>query len=715
MKIIASLLIASALSAILSPRLSSFASSLYSSDIPGVSQSLIQAKSYDLTEFALTFILSIIIVGANEYFLKKDPGYFLLTLGVLSFLYTRFATYSGKAVIGVIVVCELILIISSRFINKKTADDPLAIFNGLFMGFYFLIFLNLVTPLVSISISALVLVPVLNLVLSRHFPKWSNIVQYFPTPLVALAAIFPKNNLVIFSLGALIILVWIVCVNLKKTILPQKVLLNYLLPILLIFLVSYNPGYNIGDFDSVEEGFWSAWVQRLTQGEMLYKDVFVYHPPVLIWGLYLFEKIAGFTLSSQRLFMHLLQVMGAVIFMFFARNLIKSKWLLVIIVLCFLGLTTSSVKNNVEIRVAFGLASLLALSSRKYALSGALTAVTFFTSIEVGLASVISHLLFIFLQNARLKNLSRWALGIFLGASPVVIVLLITGGLWGFISQITFYASIFSKGYFNAPVDRAISLSFFHWHIFNQYLSSPAMWFEISKFVIFGSVIISFYKKNHYLLAVSTFALVLYRVALGRSDFLHLLFPLIVVLVIIGHALDSLTKDKLLLAVVLSVILVTMGARDAISSAYLENMIMRLQTYGAPTGEYYAYSSPRGGGLQKGTRVTTESENELLEFIETNTTPADSLFAYPWYPEIYFLTNRSNPTPVDTPYAFYTSDHQKIMIEGLNKSQPKYIIYNPDMNFGGLSVGALPEVDEYIKSNYTPEKQFGKNRVYVKR
>jgi len=59
----------------------------------------------------------------------------------------------------------------------------------------------------------------------------------------------------------------------------------------LFFMISYDPLFYFGNLDSVEEGFWLAWLQRLISGQTLYKDVAVYHPPGIIWGLGFFVKI----------------------------------------------------------------------------------------------------------------------------------------------------------------------------------------------------------------------------------------------------------------------------------------------------------------------------------------------------------------------------------------------------------------------------------------
>jgi len=378
---------------------------------------------------------------------------------------------------------------------------------------------------------------------------------------------------------------------------------------------------------------------------------------------------------------------------------------------CFFGLTSTAVKNNVEIRIGLGLAAVISLTSDYLPASGALTALALFTSTEVGIASIVTSFVYMLVSRQnKIKNISKWVLGLAFGGAPIILIMWMQGSLSAFIQQMLFYASAFSHGYFNTPIDRAISLSYFHWHIFNQFIGSTAMWFEVSKIVIFVALIYGFFLDKK-VLAISVFAAVLFRAALGRSDYFHLLFPLLVSLGLIGLAIDRLAKTKIATAVVLTTALLFLGVRDVVNSQFLENLVFRLQTYGTVVGEYKKYNFDRGAGILIGPEIDTSQTDDLIAYIQQNSTQQDYIFTYPWAPELYFLANRKNATSVDTPYAFFTPADQAKMINDLSINNPKMIIYNDDMNFGGLSVGALPEVDKYLKAHYKIVKEFGKNSV----
>lgn len=715
--IIASILIASGISAIIAPRLSPHLNFLFSSNVPGVNTDLVSTKSLDLAEFGTTLGFSLLFCSLNYFVWKKwsgnqtAPVIYLLASGAVVFLLTRFATFSGTAVLAVVGLLELLLFMAvylSRHYPDRIQVDPternLGFFAGIYLGFYSLLILNRLTPIVIFPLSVLVLLPIANYWLAGVSKKWSHLISLFPGTLVPLLLFFPSSLTPLMIWGAFATLAWFVSARLNTRFISPRILSSYIYPAVLVILVSYNPLFFIGHFDSVEEGFWSAWVQRLWQGQSLYKDVMVYHPPVLIWSLYFFEKIFGFTLYYQRLFMHLVQIAGAVIYLFVLKKVIRRPWVIAVIMLCFLGLTSTAVKNNVEIRVGLGLASVVTLSP-------ILAALSLFTSPEVGLASIAASLGYLaVMPKNRLKSISKWLLGLGLASLPFIIVLFWQAAFSDFWRQISFYASAFSQGYFNSPVDRAISLSYLHWHIFNQYLGSTAMWFEVSKIVIFAGLIYGLLTRS-LLLPLSIFGLVLERVALGRSDYFHLLFPLLVSLVIIGRVIDNVAETKKATAAVLASVLLLLGVRSEINSQYLENLGYRLQTYGTVVGEYRHYNFDRGQGILVGTEIDTSQTDNLIKYIRDNTTEDDYIFTYPWAPELYFLANRPNATSVDTPYAFFTPRDQDIMVSQLAANKPKLIIYNPDMNFGGLSVGALRKVDDYLKTNYQPVVQFGKNQV----
>ena len=604
------------------------------------------------------------------------------------------------------------------------------------MGFYLLLVLNQLTTVVMLPIMVFVITPIIFIgLLGIRKDFMRKTVYAFPGLIVLFAIFFPTNLAKLIILGLIILIIWSVIYISKIDLLTRPFFTKFIYPAAVILLFVYNPIFYIGNFDSVEEGFFLGWLQRLIQGDALYKDVAVFHQPLLIWGMFLWSKITGFGIYSERLFLHLLQVIGSIIYLFFLRKFVTKSWVIILALILFLSFTSTLVRNNIEIRLAVGLLSLLFLfnflQTRKQLwilLSGISGAVAAFTSLEIGLAVILVLIIALnlfpvdkFLSLYQLRNNFVFLVGLAVGSLPILLTIFLQGGLAGFFEQLIFYSQAFSKGYFNVPVERAISLSFFHWHIFNQYLSSNAIFWEVSRLILIVALIYlsinwfvskSINSQEKFVFIISLLGLILFRVALGRSDYYHLLIVLSISIIVLAYFLEKLSDVRPILAAVFVFALLFFFARPAVNSVFLEAQFYKFQTYGKLFGEYKKYSFPRGSGVLVGSEIDTKATDDLIEFIQSSTDSNDTIFAYPWMPEIYFFADRKNATSFDTPYAFFSENYQEKMVYELRKNRPKFIIYDRDKNFGGLTPDSLPLVNEYIIESYENVTSYNSNQVF---
>lgn len=745
--LISSLLLSSSLSLIFSPILSkNLPFQLFSKDIPSVTDQLIQSKTFDLLDFALTILFSLVLFFGNyllaKKYLKKESSaayLFLLLASVFIFLQTHFVTFSKTHALLLIAGAEAIFIFLHFFgvtlNNLKSLSKErlfLILANGAFLGFYFLLINNALTQLPLLSLFLLFISPLALIALTKYHNNFTQ----FPGIFLLFSIFFPTKLLFLIILGVMSLSFYFIIFKFKPHLLFSTLSLNLFYPVGLIFLFTFNPNFFIGNFDSVEEGFFLGWVERLKQGQVLYKDVAAYHPPFLIWGMYLFSKLIGFSVYSERLFLHLLQILGVIIYFYFLKKLTKNIWFSILGLILFLSIASTLVRNNVEIRVGLGLLSLLFLlnfyqTKRVFWLifSGLMSAISLFVSIEVGLVTLATVL--IALNFTSLKQISSlmhlkingfYLLGFLIVAVPVFSYLFITNALFPFFEQISFYTQAFSKGYFNLEIDRSISLSFFHWHIFDQYLTSIAMLWEVSKLILIGGLVFSTFKlftrnfdlNNRYIFITSLFGLLLFRTALGRSDQYHLLFVLAVSFTILSFLLAKLYKINPAWGAVLAFGLMFYFLRPQFNSVFLEGQIFKFETYGKILEQYNKYNFPASQGLLIGKEIKPDDLNALVQTIQQKTSSNDSIFVYPWMPELYFYTRRKNATSFDTPYAFFTDFYQQQMIADLKQNNPKFIIYNPEMSFGNLAPNSLPKVNKYLLDNYKEVQIFGPNRVLEK-
>lgn len=129
-------------------------------------------KSYDLVEYILFILLSLIIFGLIYYlFIKNDKKsqsqnlFIGLSLFCISSVYnisTLFARSSGsETIISIFILIFLTYVSSSRLPEKiptwNNAKVPLT--NGIIAGFFLYLLLHNITPAIAFPISIFILVP----------------------------------------------------------------------------------------------------------------------------------------------------------------------------------------------------------------------------------------------------------------------------------------------------------------------------------------------------------------------------------------------------------------------------------------------------------------------------------------------------------------------------------------------------------------------------
>lgn len=746
LNLISSLLLGSSLSLIVTKLLiSGLGLNFLSADIPGVEAQLAYDKTFDIADFVVAGGLTLIIFLINHYgavlvsrlFRRaefKFASVLLFIFAAASFIQTHFLIFSTTQVLTMIALYEAayfgIGILGNRFSLEGLKNiNALKLQNGIFAGFLLMLITNSLTTIPILSLSFLVLIPLIFLTCKN----FGGIYRNMPGVLVLSAVLFP-TNLIFLSLLFLSIFGLGVLISKFRDGLPGGGLISrFVNPAGLVFLAAFNPLFYIGNFDSVEEGFWLAWVQRLSEGQVLYRDVFVYHSPLIPWGMYLFSLVSGFSIYSERFFLHLLQVLGLVVFFFFSRMVLKSHIFAILSTFTFLAVTSTLVRNNIEIRVGLALAALIMLFTffrdRKWWMllgAGLISGASLFLSLEAGIAVVFASIFGIFINSEKkvslgtLRDAGNYCGGVLISCSLVLGYMALNGSLSGFVEQSLFYAKAFSQGYFNSAMERSVTHAYFHFDVFDEYLDSVTIFWEITKLTFIGFLVYFFYKltlrksfsiDEVQIFTTAFFGLILTRAALGRSDWYHLLFVLGIALILIFYTLLKLYRINKLVSLGLILFIVLVLTRVHINNSFLEKTIFRFQTYGKVNAEYKEYAFERGRGALLGLEIDADAVSNLVNYIQDNSGSEERIFVYPWNPEVYFYADRSGSTKIDTPYAFFNEEYQNHMVSDLKNSPPKLIIYNGDMNFGGFTVGTLPLVNQYILDSYETEKSFGKFEV----
>lgn len=722
--IISSLLISSSLANILSgffiDNLSlNFFTGEMTSQVPGFSQELGMQKSFDLTSFGLFVIISSGLVSINYLVshkkdLNKSPSIYVYFGGsLLIYIQTFFVFHSGSFILIATVLLQLLFFSFLAFNKQLSKPSVLTMQNGIFAGFFALIVINPFASTFVLPFGVLLLLPVIYSLVNNTFTE-------HPAHLIlVLVAFFPFNNL---AKLIIVVLFFLLQVAWKP---KSKKWIQKLNPYALLFLITYNPIFYFGTLDTIEEGFWLSWLQRSIEGKTIYKDFHAYHPPILYWGLNIFTRISEATVYHFRLYLHILQIIGVMIMYKVLNVLIDKKIIKLMIMFLILSVLVINVRNNVEIRLGLGLLATLPIynfiKSKDYyklLLSGVACSVALFSSLEIGVAVIISSLislglLSVILKLNTVKTYFYYLAGLSVSSLLVSIPMIVSGSLIEYFTQMKYVSLIFSSGYRNIVVSLPELSTQIQWHIVNNFFNSTEFLWEATKMSIIGSLLFVLLKvikkegnlKIYYVGVLSIFGLILFRPILGRSDVYHLLSVLILALIFIGYWLEKLNMKVKNIGMVALFLIALFFLRDQTQNNYLQNLVTKLQIYGTPGGDYPGYENQRLKILAN-IDVDTKIEDEMYKFIRSNTSRTDSIFVFPQRAEIYFLTNRKNATSYDTPLIYFTSKHQGQMISELKANNPKLIIYNPDINYSGLDSKSLKLVDEYIKKDYEVLKSF---------
>lgn len=699
-----------------------FSLSILDNSIPGVTDSLSLSKTYDFSEFGLFIGISLLILFGNYVlirFSRRRLGlelYYLANCAIL-FVIVNHMQYSAKWILISSILCQVFYFAAYRIRKLSFHLHTKSLVSGILLGVYFMLIFQLIN--IPFVFQLMFLLGIITLYCSNLLPNKLCVSSVHL--LLIISILVPESIGSLLIIGMIVMILFVVTSRLEIKLAAKTPYQVYILTLLI--LVTYNPMFYVGSYDVVEEGFWIAWVYRISRGDVLYKDIYSYHPPLLTWLLTVFNNVFGYSLYNTRLFFHIFQVVGIAVVYFAIDRLLKSPFNKVCSIAMVLILTNSQVRNNVEIRVAMGLIVFLVYSSKllsnkwRLFLSGVFTSIAILISFEVGASALVGmSTSLLIIENNKIQSLIRYYIGVIILLIPFSMYLSLNQALLPFIEQVVFYSKAFSSGYFNTPIDRIISTSLFRWHLLIEQLSTIQYVWEIVRMIMVGSLILIVYTvyilksklpKEKLIVPMTIFVLILTRSALGRSDWEHLLFVVVVAIPTLFYLLEYFTANKFAYYLVSFIgIFVVSQTWLANDSSYLSKIIVNMQSYGRPIGEYKEINIDKTDILVDQSYDDTQIE-EVVNYVITNTATSDEIFTYPWMPEVYFLANRMNATNIDTPYSFYSDKYQKEIIEDLKTKKP-LVIYNTDIRFGGMNEGSLKLLNEYITKNYEGISQINK-------
>lgn len=671
--------------------------------------------SANFTFYIVFFALSISLFALSSIFFKKTTisnNKFYLFNSIFYFLQSTFFDNSILQSSVLFCIPQILL-----FINPKTRQSHKTVLytNSIVAA---LLTASLVHNFIY-NLSATSLIVWIFLIIFRLLALRSKFV-YNPTHLIlSTFLIFPPT----IQSSLLILSVYIVStIVTHKKIDISKVSVYY--PYFWIAFLAYNPYLRFLPIDSVEEGIWFAWLSRLNNNQTIYLDFLSYHPPLIVTLLKAFTSIFGNSAQNLKLFFHLLQIVSLMGIYGIFQHLFKNNFGKYLLVATILLISSSPVKNNLEVRLLFPLLSIYFAylsnikDSYKHLLYSALTTIiAFLISTETAIFSTLS----ILTLTLTSKNPSKKYL-IYL--TPMLLVSALSFILnkeyfLAYYQQVLSYIKLFSGNYMNILLPEFEKTNLLKWNLLVINIKTKFIWYLTPILIVIPFFLIPIKRKANKMLQISNkhkfaltiaiFNILIFRSSIGRADFSHLLFTLLPTTIISLYLLLDKTRiSKGIKLFIFSSFFILFTHN--LPEYFLDYNLSKLQTFNIYPESVKAYDSKYY--QQKVRSDLYDSDlNNLLNYIDS--TDSHYTFTYPWFPEFYYLSNTVNPTKNDLPFSFIDTQSQQQTIEQLERHRGKVtIIIKDEANFGRLDTSYLPLLDNYLKNEYEIDKVFGKYQVH---
>ena len=212
-------------------------------------------------------------------------------------------------------------------------------------------------------------------------------------------------------------------------------------------------------------------------------------------------------------------------------------------------------------------------------------------------------------------------------------------------------------------------------------------------------------------LCLALFGAILYLRATGRSDYYHLapiLFPAYLLGAdwiarvwrrFVPPRIDGLAYP--LVALVLA------------GSLFLQQFDLAVDRVFATADEVEVV--PGGPRIEGASRL-----DDLVADVRARTGPDEPIVVLPWYPIVYFLAERANPTKFDWLFPGYLTTDAAVagFLDEIERSDARVVVYSP-MSIDGRSDRSLaafaPEIDRYLRQRFQPTRRYGRFWVLTRK
>ncbi len=212
-------------------------------------------------------------------------------------------------------------------------------------------------------------------------------------------------------------------------------------------------------------------------------------------------------------------------------------------------------------------------------------------------------------------------------------------------------------------------------------------------------------------LALALFGAVLYLRATGRSDYYHLA-PVLFPAYLLG--VDWIARAwRRWVPLRMYALAYPLAALVLASSLALHQFDLAVDRAFDAADEVEVV--PGGPRIERADQL-----DDLVADVRARTRPGEAIVVLPWYPIVYFLAERVNPTKFDWLFPGYLTSDAAVagFLDEIDRSDTRVVVYSP-ISIDGRTDRSLasfaPEIDRYLRRRFQPIRRFGRFWVLTRK
>lgn len=468
-----------------------------------------------------------------------------------------------------------------------------------------------------------------------------------------------------------------------------------------------------GNLNLLDEGQFASWAYQMTQGKLMYKDLFIMYGPLFIYPLFILFKFFGASFFLVRLYSYLGALLGLITIYFLCIKLKFKSITRFIIYLLLVLLPGLQIRQAAALVIIYLLLQTNDKKGNNWSfILGLTTTVGFLISPEIGIYSTVVVVDNLLIEKSRKESVKTRLVSYLVGIMSVLILFVIwaisEGWLTYYLKDTLYVLYSFSgiesplgKNFPNLLTIFSPNLTLFS---LIKYLLSPeaifywTILFFIASFVYFLVQISlkKFSKNDQAIFPFLILSVFLYVSVIGRAAISHYYFILPFLFLLGAFFVEKLVYSKRMSYIILALCMLAIPIRlVTINRINLFRNLKNLSHY----SQYVSIS--RNDPLRVDTLQKKYIE-DVQRLVSKESQKVDYIFILQDEPGLYVLSQRLNATVYDLPYIANTKEKRMEIVHDLRARKPKVIIWNPSAwAVDEISNKIrLPEVVAYINLNY---------------